>query len=95
MTSDSFTTWLKVSITLFSVILILIGFLLGYLYNPSDGKVCTENPFTYGIEKINEVNNDEFICSCTSLSGKIDPFYFDENGVVKGLETKQFLENFP
>lgn len=72
--------WLKIIIILSVIILIGIGFLLGYFY---DDKSCIEDPLVYGIKRLNEANLDKFTCSCYSLSGNINPFSFDEFGTVQ------------
>ncbi len=82
-TPNKFIKWLKVSILLLSVILILIGFAFGYIYNNYKSGACTERPLSYGVEKLNELNNDNFMCSCSSLSGKLEPFSFNEEGIVE------------
>ena len=66
-----------------SVILIFIGFCFGYIYSNYKNESCIEQPFFYGIEKLNEMNNANFTCSCNSLSSNIKPFSFNEQGLVK------------
>lgn len=80
MNLNNWQIWLKIVISLVCLILISFGFLLGYLYNDTS---CTESPFTYGIEKLNERNNDNFTCLCSSYSGKLKPFSFNHNGIIK------------
>lgn len=77
---------LKIAITLVIIIVFFFGFLAGYLYGD---KSCIEDPLKYSIEKLNEVNNDEFYCKCNSISGKTEQFSFDKEGV-----RDDFLENF-
>ena len=48
--------------------MILIGFSFGYIYNNYSNQVCRETPFAYAIEKINDMNNDNFICLCLTGS---------------------------
>lgn len=86
---NNFTFWLKLSISLFCLILILIGFVFGYVYNNYKNGACSDRPLSYGIEKVNLLNNDSFTCACTSISGKTNPFYFDESGLYYGT----FLES--
>lgn len=74
---SNWVNWLKFSILLFIIILITVGFGFGYIYADT---TCEEDPLKYSVQKLNEVNNDNFTCSCTALSGKIKPFYFDETG---------------
>lgn len=72
---------IKVIIICFALFFILIGFLLGYLYADDS---CHINPLSYGIKFLNEKNDDNIICSCTSLEGKTKDFYFDEEKMVEG-----------
>jgi len=83
---DNWKKWLVVSIILFSTILVLIGFAFGYLYNNYSNGVCREDPLSYGIDKINNINDDEFICSCTSNSNLMNHFNFDKDGFIKDYE---------
>ncbi len=80
MKLDNWQTWLKIACVLIALIILLVGFLAGYFYGD---KSCIEDPFIYGINKLNEMNNDEFICSCSSFSGIIDPFTFNKDGVIQ------------
>ena len=84
MFSSKFIGWLKVAISIACVILILLGFLLGYVYNNYSNGACKDTPLSYGIEKLNDMNDDSFTCACTSLSGEINPFYFDKSGTFEG-----------
>ncbi len=68
---------IKIAFLLGSLILLTIGFSLGYIYVD---KSCDQNPFTYGLNELNRINDDEFTCTCISNSGKINPFSFDEEG---------------
>ncbi len=79
-------TWLKVACILIVLIIFFIGFLSGYFYGD---KSCFEDPLIYGIEKVNKANNDEFLCSCNSLSGKVTSFTFDKDGAVE----QEFMES--
>lgn len=81
--SNKFIRLLKLSILLFCVILIIIGFAFGYLYNSYKTDSCAERPISYGVQKLNEINNDSFTCACTPISGNYETLSFDENGVVK------------
>lgn len=71
--------WLKIIILLIALIILLIGFLIGYFYGD---KSCIEDPLRYGVQKLNEVNEDNFICSCTPTKKVAMPFYFDETGII-------------
>ncbi len=70
--------WAKVILVIGGLILITSGFAFGYLYGD---KSCFEDPFGYGINKLNKVNDDKFICDC--YSGKYNqPISFDEDGIT-------------
>ncbi len=93
MTSNNnWKDWLKFVIFLSCLILFLFGFLLGHLYNNYKNKSCIEDPIVYGIGKLNEVNSDKITCSCNSLSGRIKPFSFDENGIIKELKSFKYIK---
>lgn len=69
--------WIKICITISALILLVVGFTIGYLIGDDS---CKQNPLRYGVEKLNKANNDSFFCSCAS--GKYpQPIYFDENGL--------------
>lgn len=95
MIKSNFIVWLKLSILLFSIILILIGFTMGYVYNNYKNGSCSERPLSYGIEKFNEINNDSFTCACSAISGTTNPFYFNENGVYRGTFLDSQIEILP
>ena len=60
---------------------ITIGFAIGYLMK-DDG--CSVNPLVYGIEQINELNEDYFTCSCESSKVE-ESFYFNQEGIRQEL----------
>lgn len=95
MILNRFVNWMKFAIVLFSLILILIGFSFGYIYNNYISGACIDRPLSYGIEKINEINNENFICSCTSYSGEMNPFYFNETGLFHGTFLESQIEIIP
>lgn len=71
--------WIKIVVLIGFAIVLLIGFTIGYLIGDDS---CTQNPFTYGIKKLNEANDDKFFCSCAS--GKFpQPISFNEEGVKR------------
>jgi len=72
MTKNNYI-WLKVVISLFCLILIFIGFGFGYIYHGYKSGACIERPLSYGIEQLNDMNDDNFTCSCSSLRG-LQPF---------------------
>lgn len=80
MIFNSFMGLLKISITLFCLILIFIGFGFGYMYSDYKSESCIERPFSYGIGKLNDMNNDNFTCSCSALG--VESFSFNEDGLV-------------
>ncbi len=75
---DNWQDWLKFILVLLALIFLLIGFLIGYFYGD---KSCFENPFVYGVKELNRANSDQISCSCISMSGKLEPFSFDEDGM--------------
>ncbi len=75
---EDVTKWLKVCIAIGILILVTVGFVLGYLYSDHG---CMENPLVYGMKQMNEANDDKFICSCNSKINHGDNFYFDEYGL--------------
>ncbi len=81
--SGGFMKLLKLSILIFCLILIVIGFGFGYIYNNNINGACVERPLSYGIEKINDLNDANFNCACTSNS-LTNPFYFNESGTFEG-----------
>lgn len=72
--------WLNLIIILIASIFFFFGFLAGYFYL---NKSCLENPLSYGLKKINNINNADLICSCFSPSNKFNSFTFDEKGIKK------------
>lgn len=77
--------WLKFAILLFCTILILIGFMMGYIINSS----CNNNPFQEGIKKLNEVTDSEFKCYCKSNNVSIHDISFDKDGVINEIYLEQ------
>ena len=67
---------IKICFLICSLILLTIGFLLGYLYVD---RGCMENPLGFGVEKMNDINGDNFMCSCTSQLNPGLAFYFNED----------------
>ncbi len=76
---------IKISLILGALIFLGFGFLLGNSYVD---KSCSNNPLVYGITRLNEFNQDKFTCTCNSNSGKINPFLFTEDGVIKNIFNK-------
>ncbi len=71
--------WLKVALVTGTLICITVGFLLGYLVYSSDG--CIQDPLTYGLEKMNEINEDYFMCSCYGMEAD---FHFSTQTMEDG-----------
>jgi hypothetical protein len=78
--------WIKIVLIIFGIILFISGMLVGYILMDNG---CSSHPFSYGINKVNKVNNAEFFCTCSSGE---TTFTFDKNGVeLKGKEFNQIL----
>ncbi len=75
----NWSKWFKLFISLIFIISLLIGVLLGYLIYANDS--CSGNPFTYGVNILNEKNEDNIMCSCYSQLGITEDFCFDESGM--------------
>jgi len=75
---------LKILLILIVVLMVIIsliaGFLIGYILTD---KSCKEDPFSYGVKKINSFNNVNLTCSCFSPIGKAKPLIFNEKGFIK------------
>lgn len=69
-----FTLILVISISL------IFGFLIGYILTD---KSCQENPFSYGLKKINSINNVNLTCFCFSTKGEVNPLLFNEKGFIE------------
>ena len=81
--------WLKIILVLISSIFFLFGFIAGYFYGD---KSCIEDPLTYGIKSLNEVNEDNFVCTCSSIMGKTENFYFTEEGLKIGNYLMDYIK---
>jgi hypothetical protein len=90
---DRFMKWLKISISIFCLILLVIGFGLGYFYNNYTSGACIDKPLSYGISKLNDMNNANFTCSCSSAG--IEPFSFTENGLVSDYMINPQIISYP
>lgn len=75
-----FTTWIKIAITIFCLIMLTIGFAMGYIYSNNQNKECIEKPFSYGIDKLNRMNHAEFTCSCMAVG--MQSFSFNDEGLL-------------
>ena len=60
------------------MIVVLSGFVFGYLYNERYGN---DSSLTSGLKKLNEINNANFSCYCISSNPKLITFSFDESGI--------------
>jgi len=70
--------WIKIVFIVSSIMLITVGFALGYLYG---NRYYDENPLIQGIKTINAKTVADFACSCVSLNNKKITFSFSKNGV--------------
>lgn len=73
------TSWIKVIVVVCALILIVLGFAIGYYSSKTNQ--CKSNPLTYAIEKLEKRNNANFSCSCVSLDKDLKPFYFDDKEI--------------
>ena len=71
--------WVKISIFLFILILVVVGFLAGYLIN--NQKSCKASPFVFGVERVEKLNDINVSCVCISIDSAMNPFYFDDEGI--------------
>lgn len=79
--NKSASKWLIFAIIAAILILLAVGFAIGYIFTD---KGCLEDPLRCGLEKINAANNDNFACTCHSeKSGSFcfneEKIKFDEN----------------
>ena len=74
--------WMKVIYITCALLLIVIGFTLGYIYNYKANNSCTNNPFTYGVKEMNKLNDAYFLCTCNGGEGL--SFNFDEDEMNSG-----------
>lgn len=73
--------WFKFIVILTLFIFIGIGILIGIVIG--DNPSCNENPLVFGIERLEEINEVNFSCSCISTDSPLDPFYFDDEGIYE------------
>lgn len=59
-----------------AIILIIVGFIIGYFVFKTEK--CELNPLSYGIEKIEKINNLQILCTCSADDSRFKPFYFDD-----------------
>lgn len=62
-----------------AVILIVCGILIGLLMN----KGCSNEPLTYGVEKLEKRTGVDFMCSCAPENNPLDDFWFDDKLVYE------------
>ena len=73
-----FNLWFSIVIITSSLLLLLCGYIIGhYLMDENYG----QNTISVGIKEMNKLNNDMFVCSCTSNKGLT--IKFNESGVYK------------
>ena len=66
--------WMMVAFVVSILIFAAIGFAIGYI---SIDNGCNNNPLVYGVRELNELNEDNFICSCRSMKGLRNSFEFN------------------
>ena len=71
-----------IMLILCGVLLLVVGIGIGYLMD-YNGKKCLSNPFIYGISEINELNEENFNCFCSSENNKM--FSFNEDQFINGM----------
>ncbi len=70
------------NILILTMILVLItGISLGYVLNNQNS--CESNPYIFSVEKLEEMNGVDFICSCTPTDYSLETFYFDDEGLYE------------
>jgi len=62
--------WFYVALASAILLLLVSGFAFGYSYAIIKDNTCQFNPFLYGINKINELNDEDFNCKCVGVDGK-------------------------
>ncbi len=78
------------NLMIFTLIMVFIaGISLGYVLNNQSS--CKKNPYTFSVEKLEELNEVDFICSCTPTDYSLETFYFDDEGLYKENPFNQFL----
>jgi len=71
--------WFRIVLIIGSLLLLILGYIIG---NLSLDKSCNNNPLAYGIEVLNDLNDDNFSCTCYS-SGSVNSFRFDSSGILE------------
>lgn len=83
--------WLILGLLCCSLILLTIGFGIGYIFTD---KGCLENPLAYGIKQMNELNDDNFKCTCSSL--KFGSFYINSSNMwINNNVNSKILPSLP
>lgn len=68
---------------LFLLLCMTLGGLIVMLYfGFSNGYECLQQPLTYGVEKLNELNDVSLLCSCNAQEGGYNALLFDSNGFI-------------
>ena len=67
--------WINAIYIICISIFLISGFVFGYFYNYKANNSCTNNPFIYGIQEMNELNQAEFSCTCDDRG--LLPFSFN------------------
>lgn len=76
---NEFRFWLIIAIILLVSIFLCVGYLYGKI--STENYECSNNPLTYGINKYNEANGEDYICNCYAMNGTSRSFYFDSEKV--------------
>lgn len=70
---------IKFILLIIALILFTSGILIGLTIN----KDCSSNPLTYGIKKVEKLNDANFSCACYSTDKALNIFYFDDKGIYQ------------
>lgn len=70
--------WMVVVVVVSILVFTTLGYLIGYL---NTDKGCNNNPLVYGIQRMNEMNEDIFVCECISEISYSNSFEFDKSGM--------------
>jgi len=63
--------WLKISFFVYFLVIMTMGFLLGYIYK---SKQDNTSPLISDLKMINDINNADFTCSCISTNPNMITF---------------------
>ena len=74
-----------------ALILLTVGFAMGYVYHTYQSEPCIQDPLTYGVNLLNDMNDDEYVCTCSAY-GNHEPLVIDKNGPVKNTNLLQGID---